>query len=91
MDNKGCAYFKQGKYAEALDAVNKAIEINPQYANAIYNKGIYCLLQNNVDDGLKLLKESFEIDSSYREMAKTDNDFDSIRDDPRFQTLIFLE
>ena len=91
LDNKGCAYFKQGKYAEALDAVNKAIEINPQYANAIYNKGIYCLLQNNVDDGLKLLKESFEIDSSYREMAKTDNDFDSIRDDPRFQTLIFLE
>ena len=46
------------------------------------------ILQN---DGLKLLKESFEIDSSYREMAKTDNDFDSIRNDPRFQTLIFLE
>ena len=88
MDNKGYAYFKQEKYAEALDAVNKAIEINPQYANAIYNKGGYCLLQNNVDDGLKLLKESFEIDSSYREMAKTDNDFDSIRDDPRFQALI---
>ena len=38
-NNKGVALIHQGKYDEAIQAYDKAIEINPQYADAWNNKG----------------------------------------------------
>ncbi len=37
--NKGVALKIQGKYDEAIEALDKAIEINPDFAEAWYNKG----------------------------------------------------
>ncbi len=39
-NHKGRYLAKQGKYEEALQAFSKAIEINPQYADAYLNKGV---------------------------------------------------
>jgi tetratricopeptide (TPR) repeat protein len=36
--DKGLALSSQGKYDEAIQAFDKAIELDPQYANAWYNK-----------------------------------------------------
>ena len=34
------AYFKSGEHQKAIDDYSKAIELNPQYAYAYYNRGI---------------------------------------------------
>jgi hypothetical protein len=51
--DKGIALYNQGKYDQAIQAYDKAIEINPQYAEAWNNKGIALNTQGNYDDGIK--------------------------------------
>jgi len=38
-NNKGYAYYKMGKYSEAIDAYNKALSIDPGYLKGWINKG----------------------------------------------------
>jgi len=37
--NRGNAYYNKGNYDQAISDHNKAIEINPKYAKAYYNRG----------------------------------------------------
>ena len=39
-NNRGIAYGDLGKYEQAIRDYNKAIELDPQYANTYYNRGI---------------------------------------------------
>ncbi|MBN1234767.1 MAG: tetratricopeptide repeat protein, partial [Methanotrichaceae archaeon] len=43
----------QGKLNEAIQAYNKAIEINPQYADAWSNKGICLGIQGKYDEAIE--------------------------------------
>ncbi|MFC1950498.1 hypothetical protein ACFLWD_02410 [Chloroflexota bacterium] len=45
-------------------------------------------LQEKSEDTLTNLEKTIDKDEKYREMAKTDKNFDNIRDDPRFKKLI---
>jgi len=54
---KGTALYSQGKFPEALDLYNKALDINPDYAPALFEKG---LILNNMKKGRnKEAKECF--------------------------------
>jgi tetratricopeptide (TPR) repeat protein len=87
--NRGIALFKLGRFEEAIVSYNKALEIKPDYDSAFYNKASCYALQNQIDLALENLQQAITLNSNeYREMAKTDSDFDSIRHDPRFQALI---
>ena len=90
-NNRGVSLAYLGRYKEAIASYDKALEIKPDYADAYYNKACCYALHNQIDLALEFLPKAVELDAKFLEMAKTDNDFDSIRDDPRFQTLIFLE
>jgi tetratricopeptide (TPR) repeat protein len=89
--NRGVVLGNLGKYEEAIASYDKALKIKPNQHKAYYNKACCYALQNQIDLALEFLPKAIELDAKLLEMAKTDNDFDSIRDDPRFQTLIFLE
>jgi hypothetical protein len=46
-------------------------------------------LNHNPKDALQDLAEAIRLDpEEYRNLAKTDTDFDGMRDDPRFQALL---
>ncbi|WP_457623035.1 tetratricopeptide repeat protein, partial [Persephonella sp.] len=71
----GIALKELGKYDEALKAYEKAEQINPDLkALSLYNKACLYASKGDKEKSLKLLKESFSIDPSLKDYAKTDPD-----------------
>jgi tetratricopeptide (TPR) repeat protein len=87
--NRGVALGNLGRFEEAIGSFNKALELKPDYADAFYNEACCYALQGNVEQAIKNLQQAINlIPDEYREDAKTDSDFDSIREDERFQALL---
>ncbi|MBD2607216.1 tetratricopeptide repeat protein [Scytonema hofmannii FACHB-248] len=87
-DNRGYALYKQGKLPDAIKSYDQAIEIKSDDANVWYNRASAYGDLGDVDQAIENLQTAINLDAKYREMAKTDADFDSIRNDVRFQMLI---
>ena len=45
-------YYKQEKYKKAITDYNRAIRLNPKYANAYYNRGLTYMAQGNIKKGM---------------------------------------
>ncbi|MBE7384494.1 MAG: tetratricopeptide repeat protein [Leptolyngbya sp. SIO1E4] len=88
LNNKGTAMAALSRYAMALACYDQALTIRPSYYRALYNKACCYGLQGDVENAVKFLQEAIALASEYRDMAKTDTDFDAVRDDPRFQALL---
>ena len=66
-----------------------ALVINSKDHEALYNKILCYALQGKIEPFLENLERVIQLNpEKYRKLAKTDKNFDSIRDDPRFQALI---
>jgi tetratricopeptide (TPR) repeat protein len=88
-NNRGNALRNLGRYEDAIASFDKALEFKPDDDTAWYNKACSYGLQRNIEQALKNLQQAINLNpDKYREMAKTDSDFDSIRDDEQFQLLI---
>jgi tetratricopeptide (TPR) repeat protein len=87
--NKGVALGRLGRIEEAIAAFDDALKIKPDKHEALYNKACAYALQNQLEPALDHLAQAIQLNTDrYCEMAKTDSDFDAIRDDPRFQALL---
>jgi tetratricopeptide (TPR) repeat protein len=64
-NNKGVALTQQDKYDEAVQAYDRAVEINPQYADAWNNKGIALLLQGKYDEAVQAYDNAIEINPQF--------------------------
>ncbi|MBD2042618.1 tetratricopeptide repeat protein [Microcoleus sp. FACHB-672] len=88
-NNRGYALSNLGRTEEAIASYDKAVNIKPDYHYAWYNKAWCYALQGNADLALKNLQQAIQLNpDKYRQMAATESDFDSIREDSRFQMLI---
>jgi tetratricopeptide (TPR) repeat protein len=72
-------------YAKAIRSYDDTFAYNPGIHDAIYNKACCYALMNDIDNALDCLRQAIALDPKYREMAKTDSDFDAIRADERFR------
>ncbi len=85
----GYWFLELGKLEEAIASYDKALEFKPDNEAAWYNKACCYALQNNCDLAIENLQQVIQLNpDKYREMAKTDSDFDNLCSDPRFQALI---
>lgn len=67
----------------------KAPKFKPDNQDAWYNKACSYALQGAIEKAIKNLQTAINLNpDKYREMVKTDSDFDAIREDERFQALI---
>ncbi|MBW3585367.1 MAG: tetratricopeptide repeat protein, partial [Cyanobacteria bacterium 0813] len=86
---RGYALGNLGRWEEAIASYDKALEFKPDYQPAFYNKACYYALQSQIDQAIQNLQQAINLNpEKYREMAKTDSDFDSIRSHTGFQALI---
>jgi tetratricopeptide (TPR) repeat protein len=77
-------HLKAGRYDEARRILGEALEEQPGNPSTLYNLACTEALAGDADKALDLLGEAVAGDERYREFAQTDEDFASIRDDPRF-------
>jgi Flp pilus assembly protein TadD len=87
--NRGYALGNLGRLSEAIASYDKALEIKPDLHEAFYNKACSYALNGQVDLSLQNLQRAIDLNpDKYREMAKTDSDFENVRSHPQFQALI---
>lgn len=72
----------------AIKAITKALKIDPNLAIANYNIACYYCLQNEFEKAFYHLEKAIEMDVSYAEEAKKDEDFDKIRNYPEFINIL---
>ena len=88
-NKRGNALFNLGRLEEAIASCNEVLKFKPNYHQAWYNKACCYALQGNVEQAIENLQQAINLSpDECREMAKTDSDFDSIREDERFQALV---
>ncbi|NEO95112.1 MAG: tetratricopeptide repeat protein [Moorea sp. SIO3G5] len=91
-NNRGIALRKLGQNEAGIDSFDQALKKQPDLQQAWYNKACCYALQGNVDLALYNLQQAITLNpEDYRDMAKTDSDFDTIRSDQRFQALIDIK
>ncbi|GAB4137417.1 MAG: hypothetical protein Fur0046_11520 [Cyanobacteria bacterium J069] len=81
MKSSGCC-------EEAIASYQKSLEFLPDDAGVYYDIARCYALMVKVEWTVKMLQRAIDLDEQYRENAKTDTDFDSLRDDPAFQALL---
>jgi quercetin dioxygenase-like cupin family protein len=77
-------HIRAGRYDDARWLLRDALEEKPGSAPILYDLACVEALAGESDTALELLNEAVATADRFREYARTDEDFASIRDDPRF-------
>ncbi|MGZ4387858.1 MAG: TPR end-of-group domain-containing protein [Gaiellaceae bacterium] len=80
--------YEAGEYAAVADRLGELVEANPQYPELVYNLACCESLAGRPTDAVEHLRHAIEVSEDFRGMAKSDSDFDPIRDEPAFGELI---
>jgi hypothetical protein len=80
--------YREKDWASALAATSQALEIYPGNAHLLYNIACMQARLGADDASLTALAESVSRWEPYKEMAQKDDDFESLREDPRFLELV---
>ncbi|MBD2436253.1 tetratricopeptide repeat protein [Nostoc sp. FACHB-110] len=87
--NQGIILARAGRYQEAMASCEKALQLKPDDESGYYGKACCYALQGNIELAIENLQKAININSSRcRREAKRNPDFDSIREDARFQALL---
>ncbi len=81
-------YKRTNRLDLAIESLENALAADAQEAILHYNLACYWSLAGNPTIALRYLAQSFDIDSSLRELVANESDFDPIRDLPDFQSLV---
>ena len=76
--------LRAGRYDAARRLLRQGLEAKPGHPSILYDFACVEALAGETDRALELLNEAIAKNESFREYAQTDEDFASIRDDPRF-------
>ncbi|HEY2179111.1 MAG TPA: tetratricopeptide repeat-containing glycosyltransferase family protein [Caulobacteraceae bacterium] len=55
-------FEREGKLPEALELIDKALEIRPRYAEAVHTKGVIAYRQGRLADAVKFMEDSIAIE-----------------------------
>lgn len=81
------SYLRQD-YEGAVAQLEECLRLHPGYPGALFNLACCASLAGRADEALEHLRAALEREPKLRENARSDEDFASLRDDPRFQELV---
>jgi quercetin dioxygenase-like cupin family protein len=81
------AAYSRGEYEEALAKQLVVVEKQPENPVAHFNVGCFAARAGHSDQALDALERAVGINDRIKELMASDDDLDSIREDPRFVEL----
>jgi tetratricopeptide (TPR) repeat protein len=82
------ALFDDGQEERALEWSRRSLELYPNDMSALINAGCLFAKAGRKEDALAVLERVFGSGRGKRDWVEHDADYDSLRDDPRFQRLL---
>jgi tetratricopeptide (TPR) repeat protein len=76
--------YGAGRYDEAAERFRTALERHPDHAGVHYNLACLLSLAGRHQEALTHIRRAAELEPRCAEWARSDSDFDPIRDDPSF-------
>jgi tetratricopeptide (TPR) repeat protein len=83
--------LNQGYYEEAREQFNGVVQDDPRADYAFYGLAVLDSITGRSQDCLDNLARAIELNPKNRLQARSDNDFQSMVDDPRFTELLYPE
>ena len=84
----GGAYLDKGEIDKALSMYNRAIEVAPNFATSYYNVSCLYSLKKERAKAIEYLKKAIALDLRYKEKARVDQDFNSLKEEKEFEELV---
>ena len=81
-------HFRAKEYDKAIELFQQGLERHPDNANGLYNLACAESLSGDADAAVEHVTRALELNPRYRELAREDEDFVPIREDPRFASAI---
>ncbi len=88
QNSRGVSLSLLGLDEEAIASFDRALEIKPDLHEAWYNRACSYALCDRPKEALSDLRQAIALNPESRDMAASDPDFESIRNDPEFQALV---
>jgi tetratricopeptide (TPR) repeat protein len=85
---RALGYWGTGEFDKAVAELSAVAEKHPDDAGVLYNLACAESMLGRTDDAVAHLERSTAGQDRFRELAKTDTDFDPIREDARFKKLV---
>ena len=82
--NRGLTLHNMGRYAEALKDYNRALQLRPKHPATVYNRACTYSLMGRFEETLRGLEAAIKGDEENRKLARTDEDFEKLRNDPQY-------
>jgi hypothetical protein len=80
--------FQAGEYEQVADRGRELLKDHPEYPGVFYNVACAEALAGRGDDAIEHLRHAIGRSEQFRELAKEDEDFASLRDRPDFKELV---
>ena len=89
--NLSVALAAKGELDRAIEHCNAARRIDPDLTGAHFNLGCFLARKKAAVAAVAALSKAIALDPKCRDDAKSDTDYDPIRDDPAFRKLVYGE
>ncbi|NLA75925.1 MAG: tetratricopeptide repeat protein, partial [Deltaproteobacteria bacterium] len=88
LNDIGALYLHEGRYADAVNHLEKAVMLKPRFATSFYNLACAYAMSNQPEKGMAYLKKAISINKEVKTWAKNDPDLKNLRGQEGFNTLI---
>jgi tetratricopeptide (TPR) repeat protein len=84
LSNRSGPLIKLGRYEDGLRDIKQALQLRPGDPVALYNRACAYSLMGRFEDALRDLEGAIRADEKRREEARSDEDFEKLRNDPEY-------